>query len=713
MAEIFGTNDDDILDGTTDGDEIYGGNGYDTINGGAGNDIIHLFFPDVGFEGTLAQALNMGGRANGGDGDDTITGTQGIDVISGGDGNDVIDSDGPGDLIEGDAGDDRITVNWGFNQYANVGAITTIDGGEGYDELNLAEIGRIGSLGGVSVNLNSTSTQVVGDFRFENIEALTGELSLSDDTSSISFIGRESPLAGSPLSASNPYADIIGGGTAADYFRGGLGNDRFFGGAGSDTAAFSGSFTRENYRVTEALDEFGERFVVVTDLRPGSPDGTDTLSGVEFLEFAGQRITVNQALGVSENTPPTGTAASLTGQEDTTVEVTAQTLLAGYTDAQGDPLSVSNVRINGVPVDPGPDGTYRWTPPVNQSGTFELTYQVSDGQGAPVNATGSITIAAVNDLPTAAQDSSSVEAGTPSTIDVLSNDSDIESGASLTLLGVSQPAVGGSAALGTTPGTVVFTPAAGFVGTTNFTYQVADGQGGVATGNVVVTVRAPVSNTPTGGNDVLVGGNGNDLLTGLGGDDNLNGGLGNDSLFGGAGNDRLFGGLGNDRLFGGLNNDLLAGGAGNDDLFADSGRETIVFNTALNAANNVDRIWFFNANLTTGDVIRLDPTIFGALGTTVDASEFRAYSGVLTNQDANDHLLFDRVTGNLLYDADGNGAGAAIRFANVNTLSATGGPLTAANFEVASTPGPVAPSASAVIDTLTFHGAGNATHQVF
>jgi len=68
------------------------------------------------------------------------------------------------------------------------------------------------------------------------------------------------------------------------------------------------------------------------------------------------------------------------------------------------------------------------------------------------------------------------------------------------------------------------------------------------------------------GNDTLNGGLGDDYLEGGDGADQLSGGLGADVLDGGNGNDVLEGGGGNDTLVGGAGDDSLSGGAG-DDVF--------------------------------------------------------------------------------------------------------------------------------------------------
>ncbi|MCB5204572.1 cadherin-like domain-containing protein [Neorhizobium sp. T786] len=78
------------------------------------------------------------------------------------------------------------------------------------------------------------------------------------------------------------------------------------------------------------------------------------------------------------------------------------------------------------------------------------------------------------------------------------------------------------------------------------------------------------------GDDSLIGGDGNDLLHGDAGRDIIFGGRGNDVLFGGDGNDDLYGEAGNDTLMGGVGNDRLMGGEGNDRLFGDDGDDVLL-----------------------------------------------------------------------------------------------------------------------------------------
>jgi Ca2+-binding RTX toxin-like protein len=152
-------------------------------------------------------------------------------------------------------------------------------------------------------------------------------------------------------------------------------------------------------------------------------------------------------------------------------------------------------------------------------------------------------------------------------------------------------------------------------------------------------------------------------ITGTRSADTIDGGQGSDVLRGGDGNDTVYGGTGTDAIAGGLGNDLLYGGTGGR---ADRAADTFVFNTTPDGLTNADTIFAFEANAT--DKIALAPTIFVALlgGSTtgVDAGEFRASAGG-TALDANDFLLYDTATGSLYYDADGNGAGGKVLFANL------------------------------------------------
>jgi len=245
--------------------------------------------------------------------------------------------------------------------------------------------------------------------------------------------------------------------------------------------------------------------------------------------------------------------------------------------------------------------------------------------------------------------------------------------------------------------------------------------------NLILTGTAAINGTGNNLNNSLVGNAGNNVLSGAAGNDILNGSLGNDTLTGGAGNDTytvdtagdivietaaagidtirssisitlpahvenlvllgtaaingtgnnlnnsLVGNAGNNVLSGAAGNDILNGGLGNDTLTGGAGKDVFRFNTAP-AANNIDKIIGFSV---INDTIQLDNAIFSQLAAT----------GVLNNAhlkigsaaaDADDFVIYNKTTGGLFYDADGNGADAAVQIATLGANLA----LTHADFVI-------------------------------
>ena len=80
--------------------------------------------------------------------------------------------------------------------------------------------------------------------------------------------------------------DTIIGNAADNKLTGGAGNDSLDGVSGTDTAVYSGLST--DYQVTQNAN--GSWTVV--DLRTGSPDGTDTLSNIELLQFSDKTVAI-------------------------------------------------------------------------------------------------------------------------------------------------------------------------------------------------------------------------------------------------------------------------------------------------------------------------------------------------------------------------------------------------------------------------------------
>jgi serralysin len=92
---------------------------------------------------------------------------------------------------------------------------------------------------------------------------------------------------------------------------------------------------------------------------------------------------------------------------------------------------------------------------------------------------------------------------------------------------------------------------------------------------------------------------------------------------------------------------------------------SFAFTTAL-GAGNVDRLVDFSG---ADDTIRLDDAIFTAIGSpgALDANAFVTGTAAA---DASDRIIYNSGTGQLYYDADGTGAGAAVQFATLDAAPA-------------------------------------------
>lgn len=111
---VFGSADDELLQGVGGSDRMYGGDGDDVLRGAAGGD--HL-------EGGRGDDLVLGGV-----GDDELAGDQGADELDGGRGDDRLAGGSGDDQLVGGRGDDRLEGGLGNDTYV-------IDEGDGHDTI--------------------------------------------------------------------------------------------------------------------------------------------------------------------------------------------------------------------------------------------------------------------------------------------------------------------------------------------------------------------------------------------------------------------------------------------------------------------------------------------------------------------------------------------------------------------------------------------------
>lgn len=138
---------------------------------------------------------------------------------------------------------------------------------------------------------------------------------------------------------------------------------------------------------------------------------------------------------------------------------------------------------------------------------------------------------------------------------------------------------------------------------------------------------------------------------------------GHDRFYGGRSDDTFHGFAGNDKLYGGKGDDTLSGGAGKDVLAGGLGYDTFVFDTELDAKDNVDVITDFSSR----DTIQLDSAIFGEIP--LGFMSTGTLQGVPGGGTA-PCLIYNSRKGDLYFDADGTEAPVKfIHFANHDQIT--------------------------------------------
>ncbi|MFA0831518.1 tandem-95 repeat protein [Vibrio parahaemolyticus] len=152
-------------------------------------------------------------------------------------------------------------------------------------------------------------------------------------------------------------------------------------------------------------------------------------------------------------------------------------------------LDTNNGPANGT-VSVNPDGSVTYTPNDNYHGTDSFTYIVTSG-GVSESTTVNVDVTPVNDAPVAKDDIATTQEDTAVTIDVLTNDTDVD-GDKLSIESASVPKEQGTVEV--VDGKLVFTPAENFNGDAEITYTVTDGE---LTDEAKVTVTVnPVNDAP-------------------------------------------------------------------------------------------------------------------------------------------------------------------------------------------------------------------------
>jgi Ca2+-binding RTX toxin-like protein len=191
-----------------------------------------------------------------------------------------------------------------------------------------------------------------------------------------------------------------------------------------------------------------------------------------------------------------------------------------------------------------------------------------------------------------------------------------------------------------------------------------DGGGGIDTLSYELDLVVPDSSTTKQGAVVDLAKN---KAIGTGGEtdtirnfENVTGSTLGDDLSGDKRANELLGLDGADSLTGGNGNDTLDGGLGADELTGEGGRDVFGFSGAL-GGNNIDQIVKFSVK---DDTIELSRDAFKGLK--AGALDAAAFVVAREAKDDEDRIIYDAKSGALLFDADGKGGDAAVKFAELD-----------------------------------------------
>jgi VCBS repeat-containing protein len=231
---------------------------------------------------------------------------------------------------------------------------------------------------------------------------------------------------------------------------------------------------------------------------------TAGFSGQDSFVYSATDGAVNSLLAavtidVSEGTAPVSAADAYFFNEDETFLMPAVTgVLANDESAANATVELVSGPASGE-LTLNADGGFVYVPVADYSGEVTFTYRATNNIGVGADTTVTLTIAAVNDLPTAVNDSFSVDEDQPLnvTTSVVSNDTDIE-GSTLVPELASQPMHG--TVTFNADGTFTYQAEANFNGIDGFSYLVNDGTDNSEVATVTISVN-PVNDAPVAVND--------------------------------------------------------------------------------------------------------------------------------------------------------------------------------------------------------------------
>jgi len=484
LTLISGTKEDDVLSGTSGTDILLGGNGEDVLDGGAGNDLL--------LGGNGSDSLD-GGAGNdlldGGNGNDSLDGGSGSDIILAGNGSDdanytLSENTGSTNYYDGGKGFDTLQLTLtsaemalaqediaAFNAFLKSGgylfqfqsfdltvrnfealvfnivggnvapqaignnyetaedvALTISGPGVLRDDID-AEGAKLSAAlvtcptnGTVTLNSDGSFTYTP-DANFFGDDFFTYLANDGDLDSNIATVKlRVAAVNDAPVAQGDKFAtdeDVPVSGKV-------LAND-----SDMDSAKLSATLVAGPENGVLEFNGDGS-FIYTPDANFNGDDSFTYLANDGALDSNVARVTLKVA---PVNDAPVALGDKFATDEDVPV---SGKVLANDSDIDSAKLSATLVAgpENGVLKFNG-DGSFSYTPDANFNGDDSFTYQASDGTDKSGVVTVSLTINPVNDAPVAKPDNATVDEDHDVTIDALINVTDVDAGATLSLVSAS------------------------------------------------------------------------------------------------------------------------------------------------------------------------------------------------------------------------------------------------------------------------------------
>jgi Ca2+-binding RTX toxin-like protein len=529
IENVIGTGGDDRLIGNALNNMLSGGAGHDSLEGGGGDDILITGSGDdtvAAGAGDDTVVVGLGAKSlDGGAGFDTLDfgtlrGSVNVNLATGvytgtlidraprwadldPDGDGIAESDGTeARIFEGVALTPLDVFEANPSQSNSADDVTRVlpslaDSSFAAFQIALVEVGVASSGSFLSIE------RVIGGDGNDTI-AGTSE---GDEISGGAGRDRLSGFAGDDLLKGGQGNDTLDAGAGNDTLEGGLGDDSLVGGAGFDVVILAAAMS--DVRISQD----GGLLVLV------SPDGKDTVDGIEQFRFLDATLSLAQVLSL----PSVGRLVTGTSGNDTLTGGSGNDTLIG----QGGDDS-----INGLG---GDDGVF------GEDGNDTLSGGAGNDSIAGAAGDDEVSGGPGNDNIGGGQGNDTLRGGDGDDIIGAGFGDDSVSG------GSGNDVVAGGAGNDTLSGGAGNDSMSGSFG--NDLIDAGDGADDIGGGS---------------GRDTIDAGAGNDRVGGGEGDDSISGGDGDDFLAGGGRNDTIDGGAGNDTLNGGAGSDVMSGGAGAD-----------------------------------------------------------------------------------------------------------------------------------------------------